>query len=153
MLKEHGITEPIEVGTVHVLQGAERPIVLFSSVYGVNDSPPFFFDYSNMLNVAVSRAQDCFLVFGNMSNFHQRNSRVASGILARFLFADAGNEITDIALPVRHDMPLSATHPHLDTLEAHRTALTDGLRHAQHAVWIVSPLLQRMLLTLIDFHR
>jgi phosphatidylserine/phosphatidylglycerophosphate/cardiolipin synthase-like enzyme len=139
ILKEHGITEPIEVGTVHVLQGAERPIVLFSSVYGVNDSPPFFFDRSNLLNVAVSRAEDSFLVFGNMNHFHQQNSRVASGALARFLFANAGNEITDISLPVRRDMTLSATHPHLDTLEAHRTALTEGLRHAQHAVWIVSP--------------
>jgi hypothetical protein len=139
MLKEHGITEPIEVGTVHVLQGAERPIVLFSSVYGMHDSPPFFFDRSNMLNVAVSRAQDSFLVFGNMNNFHRQDSGVASGALARFLFADAGNEITDISLPVRRDVTLSATHPHLDTLEAHRTALTDGLRSAQHAVWIVSP--------------
>src|SRR6266446_6800118 len=139
MLKEHGITEPIDVGTVHVLQGAERPIVLFSSVYGMNDSPPFFFDRSNMLNVAVSRARDSFLVFGNLNNFHRQDSRVASGALARFLFADAGNEITDISLPVRRDVTLSATHPHLDTLEAHRTALTDGLRHAQHAVWIVSP--------------
>src|SRR5262249_32113393 len=139
MLNEHGITEPIEVGTVHVLQGAERPVVLFSSVCGVNDSPPFFFDRSNMLNVAVSRAQDSFLVFGNMRNFHPQNSRVASGVLARYLFADAGNEITDISLPVRRDVTLSTTHPHLDTLEAHRTALTDGLRHAQQAVWIVSP--------------
>jgi hypothetical protein len=141
MLKEHGMTEPIDVGTVHVLQGAERPIVLFSSVYGMHDSPPFFFDRSNMLNVAVSRAQDSFLVFGNMRNFHPHDSRVASGVLARLLFADARNEITDIALPVRGDVTLSATHPHLDTLEAHRTALTDGLRHAQHAVWIVSPYL------------
>jgi hypothetical protein len=139
MLTEHGITEPIDVGTVHVLQGAERPVVLFSSVYGVNDSPPFFFDRSNMLNVAVSRAQDSFLVFGDMRNFNRRNSEVASGILARFLFADAGNEITDISLPVRCDVTLSATHPHLDTLEAHRMALTEGLRHIQHAVWIVSP--------------
>jgi hypothetical protein len=139
MLKEQGITEPIEVGTVHVLQGAERPVVLFSSVYGVNDSSSFFFDHSNMLNVAVSRAQDSFLVFGDMRNFHPQDSRVASGALTRFLFADARNEITDIALPVRHDMTLSAAHPHLDTLEAHRTALMDGLRHAQQAVWIVSP--------------
>jgi hypothetical protein len=139
ILQEKGITEPIDVGTIHVLQGAERPIVLFSSVYGVNDSPPFFFDRSNMLNVAVSRAKDSFLVFGNMNHFHQQDSRVASGVLARFLFADARNEITDISLPVRHDMTLSATHPHLDTLEAHRTALTEGLRHAQHAVRIVSP--------------
>jgi phosphatidylserine/phosphatidylglycerophosphate/cardiolipin synthase-like enzyme len=113
--------------------------VLFSPVYGRNDSPPFFFDRSNMLNVAVSRAQDCFLVFGDMRNFRQQDARVASGVLARFLFADDRNEITDISLPVRRDVTLSTMHPHLDTLEAHRTALTDGLRHAQHTVWIVSP--------------
>jgi hypothetical protein len=139
LLQEYGITEPIEVGTVHVLQGGERPVVLFSPVYSFNDHPPFFFDRGNMLNVAVSRAQDSFLVFGNMRHFHPQNASVASGVLARFLFADARNEITDISLPVRRDVSLSATHPHLDTLEVHRKALTDGLRHAQRTVCIVSP--------------
>ncbi len=59
----------MKVGTVHALQGAERPVVIFSMVYGNNEpSQSYFFDRNeNMLNVAVSRAQDCFLLFGDIS--------------------------------------------------------------------------------------
>ena len=98
LLKKSGITESLKVGTVHILQGAECPVVIFSPVYGSNDRPPYFFDRDNsMLNVAVSRAQDSFLVFGNMNNFDQEASSKPSGILASFLFRDEGNEITQAA--------------------------------------------------------
>jgi hypothetical protein len=53
-------------GTVHALQGTERPLILFSSVYGSGSTGPYFFDQDvNLLNVAVSRARDAFLVFGD----------------------------------------------------------------------------------------
>ncbi|MBU2765465.1 hypothetical protein HAP94_04490 [Acidithiobacillus ferrivorans] len=53
-------------GTVHALQGTERPVILFSSVYGTGSQGPYFFDQNvNLLNVAVSRARDAFLVFGD----------------------------------------------------------------------------------------
>ncbi|PWV49576.1 AAA domain-containing protein [Chitinophaga sp. S165] len=56
----------LTIGTVHALQGAERPIVLFSATYGLNDvDKGYFFDRGvNMLNVAVSRAKDAFILFG-----------------------------------------------------------------------------------------
>ena len=59
----------MKIGTVHALQGAERAIVIFSMVYGANEpSRSFFFDQGeNMLNVAVSRARDSFLLFGDVS--------------------------------------------------------------------------------------
>lgn len=58
--------KPIVVGTVHKMQGAEAPIVLFSSVYGSNSGGMAFIDMKpNMLNVAVSRAKDSFIVFGS----------------------------------------------------------------------------------------
>ena len=59
----------MKVGTVHALQGAERPVIIFSMVYGSNEpSKSYFFDRNeNMLNVAVSRAQDSFLLFGSVS--------------------------------------------------------------------------------------
>ena len=98
LLKRFGITEQLTVGTVHVLQGAECPVVIFSPVYGSNDRPPYFFDRDNsMLNVAVSRAKDSFLVFGNMNNFDHKASSKPSGILASFLFQDESNEITQAA--------------------------------------------------------
>jgi hypothetical protein len=71
------------VGTVHSFQGAEKLIVLFSSVYGINDkSVGKFYDVKpNMLNVAVSRAKDSFIVFGDPNVFGVDSSGSPSGIL------------------------------------------------------------------------
>lgn len=55
----------VTVGTAHTLQGAERNIVLFSSVYGDNSGQASFIDTTlELMNVAVSRAKDLFIVFG-----------------------------------------------------------------------------------------
>lgn len=50
------------INTVHALQGAEKPIVAFSLT---QDQGVFFVDREgpNLLNVAVSRAKDCFILF------------------------------------------------------------------------------------------
>lgn len=50
------------INTVHALQGAEKPIVAFSLT---QDDGNFFVnrDGPNLLNVAVSRAKDCFILF------------------------------------------------------------------------------------------
>ncbi|WP_223066302.1 AAA domain-containing protein [Paenibacillus caui] len=90
-LKRAGLGE-ITAGTVHALQGAERQIVIFSPVYGANDSSFFFDKGENMLNVAVSRAKDSFLVFGNLKIFSQSNQE-PSGILAKFLFSKKENQL------------------------------------------------------------
>lgn len=56
--------EKVTVGTAHRLQGAERPIILFSAVYGSNSPQAAFIDANlELINVAVSRAQDLFIVF------------------------------------------------------------------------------------------
>src|SRR5690606_4944964 len=76
----------LTIGTVHALQGAERPIVLFSSTYGTNDiGKGYFFDSGvNMLNVAVSRAKDCFIVFGFKDVF-DRPGNSPSAMLYRYI--------------------------------------------------------------------
>jgi len=75
----------IVVGTVHALQGAERDVVLFSPVYGQGHSGNTFFDAGpNMMNVAVSRARDSFIVIGNPDLFSEGSGK-PSGILARHL--------------------------------------------------------------------
>lgn len=77
----------LKLGTVHALQGAERPIVIFSMVYGEGDSGTMFFDRDNkpnMLNVAVSRAKDNFIVFAN-TRILDKTARTPSGILANHL--------------------------------------------------------------------
>jgi hypothetical protein len=89
VLKSNGIKpNGMKIGTVHALQGAERPIVIFSTVYSGNDiGKGYFFDRDNkpnMLNVAVSRAKDCFIVFGNRDIF-DKNGNSPSAKLYKFL--------------------------------------------------------------------
>lgn len=65
-----GMAEKITVGTAHRLQGAERPVVLFSSVYGDRDPRASFIDNTlELMNVAVSRAKDLFIVFGGRTRW------------------------------------------------------------------------------------
>ncbi|ETK28071.1 DEAD/DEAH box helicase [Paenibacillus larvae] len=90
-LNNAGLGE-ITAGTVHALQGAERQIVIFSPVYSYNDNNFFFDKGESMLNVAVSRAKDSFLVFGNMKIFDQASLK-PSGILAKFLFEKSENQL------------------------------------------------------------
>lgn len=66
-LKELGVKN-ITVGTVHELQGAERDLILFSPV-DHQSSRPFYDQGVNMLNVAVSRARESFLVFTDWNKF------------------------------------------------------------------------------------
>jgi len=82
-LADVGIPCNITVGTVHSLQGAERLIVLFSSVYGSNDKAgqKFYDRGGNMLNVAVSRAKDVFIVFGHADIFGCGDKSSPSGQL------------------------------------------------------------------------
>lgn len=55
----------VTVGTVHTFQGAERCVIIFSSVYGNQDRCFFINQSKSLMNVAVSRAKDSFLVFGD----------------------------------------------------------------------------------------
>lgn len=88
ILKQKGFNvDKMKIGTVHALQGAERKVVLFSMVYGEGDSGTMFFDRDNkpnMLNVAVSRAEDNFIVFAN-TKILNRKSKTPSGVLAKYL--------------------------------------------------------------------
>lgn len=86
----------VTAGTVHVLQGSERPVIIFSSVYGDGEVGLMMFDRSvNMLNVAVSRAMDSFLVFGNVEALARQPASSPSGLLARYIFAAESNRLPD----------------------------------------------------------
>lgn len=91
--------EGITVGTVHSLQGDERLVVLFSSVYGENnkDSGKFYDAGSNMLNVAVSRAKDAFIVFGDPNVFGANTASSPSGLLRqRLVLAKETQNLEDV---------------------------------------------------------
>lgn len=65
---QHGLDakeiDDIVIGTVDSLQGAEKPIVIFSGVFSKFESgEPHFAKTPFLLNVAISRAQDCFVAF------------------------------------------------------------------------------------------
>ncbi|MEL6117794.1 AAA domain-containing protein [Photobacterium sp. SP02] len=97
-LTKHSI-ENITVGTVHSLQGDERFIVLFSSVYGENDkdSGKFYDAGSNMLNVAVSRAKDSLIVFGDPNVFGMSAKGSPSGMLRqRLALAKESNKLGEL---------------------------------------------------------
>lgn len=133
--------ENLTVGTVHALQGAERPIVIFSPVYDSSKESGYFFDKGiNMLNVAVSRAKDSFLVFGDMQIFDAHSS-LPSGILAQYLFADEGNEIKNIRIPSRALSNLGCAVQHIRELEKHRRILKECILAAKKEIHIVSPFL------------
>lgn len=82
--------DSLTVGTIHSLQGAERKLIIFSPVYSKHANGDFIDDKPSMLNVAISRAKDSFLVFGDMDIFDP-NSKTPRGILAKYLFANDEN--------------------------------------------------------------
>ncbi|MGO0790735.1 DEAD/DEAH box helicase [Herbaspirillum seropedicae] len=82
------------VGTVHSLQGAERFVVIFSPTYSRDADGGFMDRRPSMLNVAVSRAKDSFLVFGDMGIFNPSDTGSPRGLLASFILAEANNAIT-----------------------------------------------------------
>ncbi|MDT3766953.1 DEAD/DEAH box helicase [Gleimia hominis] len=60
------LTSGITISTVHSLQGSERPIILFSATYGSQSYSRTFINANpDLMNVAVSRAKDLFIVFGS----------------------------------------------------------------------------------------
>ncbi|MDU1412545.1 MAG: AAA domain-containing protein [Clostridium sp.] len=82
-MPEH-IKKNINVGTVHTFQGAERRIIIMSTVYGENEGCYFIDANKSILNVAVSRAKDSFLVFGNVNSLKNDKSS-ASGLLKQYI--------------------------------------------------------------------
>ena len=82
------------VGTVHALQGAERPVIIFSPVYSKDADGSFIDSSSSMLNVAVSRAKDSFLVFGDMDVFRAAPQTTPRGLLAQFLLNYPANHLS-----------------------------------------------------------
>lgn len=68
--------------TIIMRQGAERNVIIFSSVYGSEEGCYFINSNKSLMNVAVSRAKDSFLVFGD-SGCLEGNPKSAGGMLKR----------------------------------------------------------------------
>lgn len=146
LAKDKGIKDElsqITVGTVHSLQGAEREVVLFSPTYSRHNKGSFIDNDRSMLNVAVSRAKDSFLVFGDMSLFN-RQSVSPTGILAKYLLESENNELSYThqysKLFVRDDL-ISKEHPLeiLTNYEKHDVFLKKIFSEATQRIIIISP--------------
>jgi hypothetical protein len=127
------------VGTVHALQGAEREVVIFSPVYSKHADGGFIDESPSMLNVAVSRAKDAFLVFGDMDTLASAKQGSPRSALARFLFEHEANELV-FEVPARRD--LSKGIRTLETLRdaaEHDAFLLRKFAKAQNRICIVSP--------------
>lgn len=78
------IKDKITVGTIHAFQGGERKVIIMSTTYGSEDGC-FFIDYNkNIMNVAVSRAEDSFLIFGDI-NCLKDDKNTPSGLLKNYI--------------------------------------------------------------------
>ncbi|WP_413721907.1 AAA domain-containing protein [Sodalis sp. RH24] len=134
-----GDEDSLTVGTVHSLQGAERAIVLFSPVYSKHEDGGFIDSDSSMLNVAVSRAKDSFLVFGDMDLFEIQPGSSPRGLLAKYVFASDSNAL-QFEFQERKD--LSAAQTQVSTLhgvEQHDAFLNQAFDTIGKSITIVSP--------------
>lgn len=129
----------LTVGTVNALQGAERDIVLFSPVYSKHEDGNFIDRENSMLNVAVSRAKDSFLVIGDMDLFEIQPKTSPRGLLAHYLFASGSNAL-QFEFEQRPDLTLAQTE--ISTLHGvteHDAFLNQTLADIGHSITIVSP--------------
>lgn len=134
----------VTVGTVNALQGAERPVVIFSPTYSKHSDGQFIDKRQSMLNVAVSRAKDHFLVFGDMDIFNPRDRQKPRGLLAAKLFADPRNAMTFEALPRKDLCDERTGEPrYLRDATEHDHFLLNTIARAKSRLVIVSPWLRR----------
>ncbi|SCM72927.1 conserved hypothetical protein [uncultured Pleomorphomonas sp.] len=127
------------VGTVHALQGAERPVVIFSPVYSKHADGGFIDLSPSMLNVAVSRAKDAFLVFGDMDTLASAPPGSPRSVLASFLSRDSANELA-FEVPSRTDLSRGTrTLESLRDAAEHDAFLLKEFANARRRLCIVSP--------------
>lgn len=129
----------LTAGTVHSLQGAERHIVIFSSVYSKHEDGGFIDRSASMLNVAVSRAKDSFVVFGDMDVFDSVPAGEPRGVLAKFLFENPTNAL-NFEQPQRPDLGTRTTAvSQLRDAEDHDAFLLRTLSEVKSSFQIVTP--------------
>jgi len=122
---------------VHVLQGAEKEIIIFSSVLSVGDSTTFINSQYNMLNVAVSRAKHSFLFFGNMTVLNaSRNDPL--GNLKIWLSKGENCELSN-KIVYEKDIIHKKSVRRINSLKDHRAYLKRAFEAAESELIIVSP--------------
>ena len=130
--------EGMTIGTVHALQGAERPVVIFSPVYSKHADGNFIDASPSMLNVTVSRAKDSCLVFGDMDVLATARGGSPRALLSEFLTAKG--KALDFAMEPRED--LTRGEAQIEMLQhsaEHDAFLLSALKGEGRRYMIVSP--------------
>jgi hypothetical protein len=133
--EKHALT----VGTVHALQGAERKVIIFSQVYSRHANGQFIDIDPALLNVAVSRAKDSFLIFGDMGVITSAAVGTPRRLLGDLLIdrPDAELRFTTV---IRPDLvSLSPKPVVLNNAQEHDRYLLELLGLAKKEVDMVSP--------------
>ncbi len=146
LLNKHldkSVTDNLITGTVHALQGAERPIIVFSTVHDTKDKM-LFFDYQgkfNMLNVALTRAKHSFIVIGNMAVLNPKDSspsgRLGATLFSKKIYALDDSFIYKSAIVYSESNNYKITR--IDTLKSHRSCLKKVFSVAKKEVIVFSP--------------
>ena len=114
-------------------------MVIFSAVYSKHADGAFIDRRDSMLNVAVSRAKDSFLVFGDMDLFSQIPASKPRGRLAQYLLHSPENALAFDFQP-RVDLLTARTGlSHLHEFAEHDRFLLRTLETARQQVQIVTP--------------
>ncbi len=128
----------ITVGTVHSLQGAERKIIIFSTVLSKKDKTKFLNKY-NMLNVAISRAKHSFLVFGNI-NILDATKNTPLGNLKKWLLKEEYPELSSSIVFEKIALNKKIkSFEHISTLNRHSKVLKGSIEKSLKELIIVSP--------------
>lgn len=128
----------LTIGTINTFQGGQRLVILFSPTYSKHADGNFIDGKASMLNVAVSRAMNSFLVFGDMDCFSSAAPGSPRGRLRHRLLAHDGNRLF-FDEPARPDLSRQAGLVHLTDLDAHDGFLRDVLEECRRDIHIVTP--------------
>lgn len=135
----------ITVGTVHSLQGAERLVVLFSTVYTDSKGTKFFDRGPNILNVAVSRSKDSFIVFGKRIALDGIDSGTPSGLLLSHI----NHELpcpTSKEVVIETENQFMASVKIINSVSEHDQFLANAIQRARSRLVIVSPWLSEYVI-------
>lgn len=142
----------ITVGTAHALQGAERPLVLFSLVASPKDSVSFINSQYNLLNVTVSRARDHFVLFGNMETL-AISPRTPLGNLGKWLLNNLNAQIDNsfvydlVGEKKPSKVYANLIKEHINQLDRHDEILIEACKRTINELIIVSPFLSENALS------
>ena len=174
MLKQE--IRDVEIGTVHVFQGAEKKYILFSCVVDDAEETPGLYNFiggkCNLLNVAFSRAKKQFIFIGNLQaakrsrNYLKEAVRMIGTYGKIFSFFDteyvtmgdffadetiirvlSGKQMCCGSDQIGEYLNQKIPHNIIDTPQLHNEILNDILSMASSSIHIISPWIGRNVVT------